>query len=65
MVVRVREEKRASRISGEGLGLGRVRKNEMILDVLKVERVGAARTCPSWSEEGFVDGLRYRAKLAH
>jgi hypothetical protein len=26
----VREEKRASRMSGEGLGLGRVRKNKMI-----------------------------------
>ena len=36
MVVR---EKRASRMSGEGLGSGRVRKNKMVLRVLNSERV--------------------------
>jgi hypothetical protein len=43
-------EKRASRMSGEGLGLGRVKKNKMILGVLNIERVEAARTYSSWSE---------------
>ena len=40
----VREEERASRMSGEGLGLGRARKNKMILGVLNVEGVEAAMT---------------------
>ena len=48
----VREEKRGSRMSGEGLGLdlGRVRKYKMILRVLDIEGVEAAGTCSSWSE---------------
>ena len=48
-------EKRASRMRGEGLGLGRVRKNK-ILRMLNIERVEAARTCSSWSEAGCRDG---------
>jgi hypothetical protein len=53
----VRKEKRGSRISGEGLGLGlgRVRKNKMILRVLNIERVEAASTCSSWSEARWVE----------
>ena len=46
----VREEKRGSRMSGEGLGSGQVRKNKMIHRVLNVERIEAARTCSSWSK---------------
>ena len=57
-VVVVMEKRRASRISGEGLGLGlgRVRKNKKIGRVLNVERVEGARTCLSWSEGGCGDG---------
>ena len=40
----------------EGLGLGRVRKNKMILRVLNIERVEAGRTCSSWSDGGCGDG---------
>jgi hypothetical protein len=52
----VREEKRASRMSGESLGLGQVRKNKMTLRVLNIERVEAARTCSSWDEAAGRDG---------
>ena len=65
-------EKRASRIRGEGLGLGRVRKkHKMILRVSNIERLEPAKTCSSWSEvdvrmeDEFVDGSRYRAMVAH
>jgi len=43
-------------MSGEGLGLGWVRKNKMILRVLNIERVEAARTYSSWSEVECGDG---------
>jgi hypothetical protein len=51
----VGKEKCGSRMSGEGLDLGRVGKNKMILRVLNIERVEAG-TCSSWSEGGCGDG---------
>jgi hypothetical protein len=46
----VREKKRGSRMSGKGLGSGRVKKNKMIHSVLNDERIEAAMTCSSWSK---------------
>ena len=41
----VREEKSSSRMSGKGLGLGRVWNNEVVLRVLNIEHVEG---CSSW-----------------
>jgi hypothetical protein len=54
-VVMVKKAKRASRMSRDGLGLGWVRKNKMILSVLHIERAETARTCSSWCEAGCGD----------
>jgi len=47
-----RGEKRASGMIGEGLGLGQVRKSKIILRVLNIELLKAARTCSSWIKGG-------------
>ena len=50
-VVVVKKTKRASRMSGEGLTSGRVKKYKMILRMLNIELVEAGRTCSSLSEK--------------
>jgi hypothetical protein len=46
-VVVAKKAKRASKMSGEGLTLGRVKKNKMIIRMSNIERVEAVRTCSS------------------
>ena len=44
-VVVAKKTKRASRMNGEGLTSGRVKKYKMILGMSNIERVEAGRTC--------------------